>query len=73
MPCHAAVGSRVKYLVDTPEIIWGCLDSQQHLEAARRFLRAQVVHGLLATSVPQHMLGRFPLLSHQWPLVEKFK
>jgi len=68
-----AVGSRVKYLVDTPEMIWGCLDSQQYLEAARRYLRAEHVHALLGKSFPPDMLSKFPLLSHQWPLVHKFK
>ena len=34
-----AVGSQVKYLVDTPEIIWGCLDTKDYHEAACRFLR----------------------------------
>ena len=32
----AALGGRVKYLVDTPEIIWGCLDAREFLAAARR-------------------------------------
>lgn len=43
-PCccaAAALGSRIKYLVDTPEMIWGCLDSRQYLEGAKRFLRAR--------------------------------
>lgn len=35
-----AVGSRIKYLVDTPEMIWGCLDTEAYLEAAYRFLRS---------------------------------
>jgi sugar phosphate isomerase/epimerase len=34
----AAVGGRVKYLVDTPEMIWGCLDLKDYLAAAQRFL-----------------------------------
>ena len=34
----AAVGSRVKYLVDTSELLWGCLDTQDYLEAAHRCL-----------------------------------
>jgi hypothetical protein len=35
------IGSRVKYLVDTPEKIWGCLDEHMYLEAAERYLRAK--------------------------------
>ncbi len=37
----AAVGVRVKYLVDTPETLWGCLDAGDFLQAARRFLQAR--------------------------------
>lgn len=31
------------------------------------------VYKLLHTSFPGDMLAKFPLLSHQWPLVEKFR
>jgi hypothetical protein len=37
----------VKYLVDTPEKIWGCLDEHMYLEAAERYQRAREVHQLL--------------------------
>ena len=39
----AAVGSRVKYLVDTSELLWGCLDTQDYIAAAHRLL---IAHGL---------------------------
>jgi hypothetical protein len=39
-PVLAGLGARMKYLVDTPEVIWGCLDSRQWLAAAQRLLRA---------------------------------
>ncbi|KAG1666478.1 hypothetical protein FOA52_004860 [Chlamydomonas sp. UWO 241] len=68
-----AIGARVKYIVDTPEVIWGCLDSAQYLEAARRLLRAHTVRTLLLSSFPKDQLARFPLLAHHWPLVEKFR
>eukprot|EP00798_Chlamydomonas_sp_ICE-L_P025620 gene25620-11274_t len=68
-----AVGSRIKYMIDTPEMIWGFLDSCQYLEAATRFLRAQHVHAILPKSFTPDVLAKFPLLAHQWPLVEKFK
>ncbi|GLC68116.1 hypothetical protein PLESTF_000647700 [Pleodorina starrii] len=68
-----AVGSRVKYLVDTPELIWGCLDARRFLDASRRFLRAQHVHDLLASSFSPAALSKFPLLRHHWPTVTKFK
>ncbi|GIL55296.1 hypothetical protein Vafri_10857 [Volvox africanus] len=68
-----AVGSRVKYLVDTPELIWGCLDARRYLDASRRFLRAQHVHDLLASNFSPAVLAKFPLLRHHWPTVTKFK
>ncbi|GFR44388.1 hypothetical protein Agub_g5608 [Astrephomene gubernaculifera] len=68
-----AVGSRVKYLIDTPELIWGCLDAAHYLDAARRFLRAQHVHELLPTAFAPAVLDKFPLLKHHWPTVTKFK
>ncbi len=72
-PFCAAVGGRVRYLVDTPEVIWGFLDSQQHLSAAQRFLRSQLVHQQLHSKSSRAMLAKFPLLSHQWPVVLKFR
>eukprot|EP00775_Hariotina_reticulata_P013485 gene13485-13610_t len=68
-----AVGSRVKYVMDSPEIIWGCLDGQQHLEAARRLLRVHEVHEQLQAVFKADVAAKFPLLSHQWPLVVKFR
>ena len=41
-PTYAA-GSRVKFLVDTPEKIWGSLEERDRLGAARRFLAARDV------------------------------
>lgn len=66
-----AVGARVKYLVDTPEKIWGCLDEHMYLEGAERYLRAKEVHSLLTGT--EDLLGRFPLLRQQWPLIERFR
>ena len=140
----------MKYLIDTPEVIWGCLDSRRYLEAARRLLRAHQVrerhayalcasacvrwgtlcarsillpprdiacppssspsshaqahasgrlwrcvvpqsgtprsfrchpliapppqvHELLLSSFSKAALAKFPLLAHQWPIVEKFR
>ncbi|XP_009397026.2 conserved oligomeric Golgi complex subunit 1 [Musa acuminata AAA Group] len=68
------IASRVKYLVDTPENIWGCLDESMLLEASGRYLRAKEVHGLLASDAADgEMLAKFPLLRHQWQIVEGFK
>ncbi|KAL0025084.1 hypothetical protein WJX79_007064 [Trebouxia sp. C0005] len=67
-----AVGSRVKYLVDTSELLWGCLDTQDYFDAAHRYLRASEVHRLLVGTAPASM-ARFPLLRHQWPSIEALK
>ena len=68
------VCSRVKYLVDTPEKIWGCLDEHIYLEGAERYLRAKVVHSLLTgIGAQEELLRRFPLLRQQWPLIERFR
>jgi len=81
------IGSRVKYLVDTPEKIWGCLDEHMYLEAAERYLRAKEVYLLLtenghnggagggggAKKEEEELLANFPLLRQQWPLIETFR
>ncbi|KAG9448270.1 hypothetical protein H6P81_014398 [Aristolochia fimbriata] len=77
-PNHArarlySIASRVKYLVDTTENIWGCLDESMFLEASGRYLRAKVVHHLINSSVDREFLSKFPLLKHQWQIVESFK
>ncbi|OEL14964.1 hypothetical protein BAE44_0024017 [Dichanthelium oligosanthes] len=66
-----ALAARAKYLVDTPEHIWGRLDEGLLLEAAGRYLRAQVVHGRLSRDAVA--AARFPLLAHQAQLVEAFR
>jgi len=68
-----AVGGRVKFLVDTPETLWGHLDAAALLPAARRFLRAQLVHGVLGTAAASTAVRQFPLVRTQWPLVAKFR
>ncbi|XP_077225684.1 vps51/Vps67 family (components of vesicular transport) protein [Tasmannia lanceolata] len=68
------IASRVKYLVDTPENIWGCLDESMFLEASGRYLRAKVVHGIvLRINADREFLSNFPLLQHQWQIVESFR
>lgn len=68
----AALGSRVKFVVDGPEAIYGCLDGGQYLAAARRFARCVDIHKALSAH-PKQIGHRFPLLHHQWPLVRKFR
>lgn len=72
------IACRVKYLVDTPENIWGCLDESMFLEAAARLVRAKQVQHCLDSSSDNadgdgKILSNFPLLQHQLQIVESFK
>ncbi|KAL2553008.1 Vps51/Vps67 family (components of vesicular transport) protein [Forsythia ovata] len=68
------IACRVKYLVDTPENIWGCLDESMFLEASARYVRAKHVHfNLVNNKDSKNVLSNFPLLQHQWQIVESFK
>lgn len=69
----AAVGGRIKYLVDTPETLWGCLDAGSFLAAAHRFLRASLVYEALQGGDAASAMRQFPLVRTQWPLVAKFR
>ncbi|XP_078429043.1 vps51/Vps67 family (components of vesicular transport) protein [Wolffia australiana] len=66
------IASRVKYLVDTSENIWGCLDESMFLEASGRYLRASAVHGLIKDSKDE-VISKFPLLRQIWANVESLK
>ncbi|KAL3343726.1 hypothetical protein AABB24_027313 [Solanum stoloniferum] len=68
------IACRVKYLVDTPENIWGCLDESMFLESSARYARAKHVHHSLHRNKDyKSVLSKFPLLQHQWQIVESFK
>ncbi|KAH0988645.1 hypothetical protein GBA52_000128 [Prunus armeniaca] len=67
------IACRVKYLVDTPENIWGCLDESMFLESAARYSRASHVHSILTLPGHVRFLSNFPLLQHQWQIVDSFK
>jgi hypothetical protein len=69
----AAVGGRIKYLVDTPETLWGCLDAGSFLAAAHRYLRASLVYEALQGGDAASAMRQFPLVRTQWPLVAKFR
>lgn len=69
----AAVGGRIKYLVDTPETLWGCLDAGSFQAAAHRFLRASLVYEALQGGDAASAMRQFPLVRTQWPLVAKFR
>lgn len=67
------IACRVKYLVDTPENIWGCLDESMFLEAATRYVRAKHVQYILLDVNKEVDHLNFPLLQHQCQIVESFK
>ncbi|KAJ8553340.1 hypothetical protein K7X08_024018 [Anisodus acutangulus] len=68
------IACRVKYLVDTPENIWGCLDESMFLESSARYARAKHVHHSLNKNKEyKSVLSKFPLLQHQWKIVASFK
>lgn len=69
------VGCRVKFLLDTPEVLYGALDDGDVLFAARRFHAAVVVREQLSADDESRRIvaARFPLVEHQWPLVAKFE
>lgn len=70
---YAALASRIKYIVDTSEMIWGSLDAGDVLGASLRFLRAATVHKLLLQAAGASVTARFPLVSHQWSAIEKLR
>ena len=59
--------------MDTPEVIWGCLEAQAYLDAARRLLRVEEVHSHLHAAFACVVAAKFPVLSHQWQTVVKFR
>ncbi len=80
-------GTRVKFLVDTPEKIWGSLEARDRVGAARRFLAARdvlsVLRGASASSVSREdsspgattgiVARAFPIVEQQAPLLESFR
>lgn len=66
-----AAGTRVKFLVDTPEKIWGSLEARDRVSAARRFLAARDVLSVLDGE--DHVVRAFPLVKQQAPLLESFR
>lgn len=65
------IGSRVKYLVDSQEVIWTALDSKDFLEASRRLLRGQIVQESLQDD--ELVAKRFPFLQHCWKATEQLR
>jgi hypothetical protein len=70
-----AAGCRVKFVADTPELLWGALEDGEFAAAADRLGAARDVHAaLLAGADGGAAVGaRFPLLRGVWPTVEGFR
>jgi hypothetical protein len=69
-----ALANSVKFIIDTPEVIYNYLDSGEFLSAAQRYLMATDVHRSLSSQAGDRSslaTQRFPLLRHHWPLVKK--
>eukprot|EP00045_Choanoeca_perplexa_P016469 m.223513 g.223513 ORF g.223513 m.223513 type:complete len:936 (-) comp17271_c0_seq2:16-2823(-) len=65
------VGVQVKLLLDSPERIWGCLETDDYELAVYTFYLARFVHkGLSAESA---VMQQFPLLRTQWSNVMEFE
>lgn len=66
-----AAGSRLKYLVDTPEKVWGALDEREYAGAAMRYAASRdCVAACVETSEPPHLTRdeahkKFPALRQQ--------
>ncbi|KAK2078325.1 hypothetical protein QBZ16_004194 [Prototheca wickerhamii] len=68
------LGVRIKFLLDTPETVWSCLDGRDFAAGARRYLAAAEVHRVLTSRHSRHSgAAHLPLLQHQWPLIRKFR
>lgn len=68
-----AISSRIKYIIDSKEKIWGCLDAGDYLEATRRLLRARVIYEILEEKAPQDIMSRFSFLPHIWKSIQKLR
>jgi len=68
-----AMACRVKYLVDSHEVIWSCLDSGEFVEAARRLLRGELVYDRIQRFADKRLRMRFPVLEDVWPGIAQLR
>ena len=72
-----ARGSRVKFLLDTPEKIWGMLEDCDYVSGAHRLMAAVEVLGALTNSskgsAADDALRMFPVLRQQASVLSSFK
>lgn len=69
-----AAGSRVKYLVDSPEQIWGYLEAGSCYEAAKRFGASKIILACLQEKmkVDERIFKTFPLITAQANALHSF-
>ena len=69
-----AAGSRVKYLVDSPEQIWGYLEAGSCYEAAKRFGASKVILACLQEKMKaeERIFKTFPLITAQANALHSF-
>ena len=74
-----AAGSRLKYLVDTPEKVWGALDEHEYAGAAMRYVAARdCVIPCVETSEPPHLtrdeaFRKFPAFKQQTQALDSLR
>ena len=74
-----AAGSRLKYLVDTPEKVWGALDEHEYAGAAMRYVVARdCVASCVETSEPPHLtrdeaFRKFPAFKQQTQALDSLR
>ena len=74
-----AAGSRLKYLVDTPEKVWGALDEHEYAGAAMRYVAARdCVASCVETSEPPHLtrdeaFRKFPAFKQQTQALDSLR
>ena len=78
MSTTLALGSRVKFLLDTPEKIWGLLEDCDYASGAQRLTAAIEVLGALTTShqgsgAADDATRMFPVLRQQSTVLSSFK
>eukprot|EP00276_Gloeochaete_wittrockiana_P001205 CAMPEP_0184674868 /NCGR_PEP_ID=MMETSP0308-20130426/87472_1 /TAXON_ID=38269 /ORGANISM="Gloeochaete witrockiana, Strain SAG 46.84" /LENGTH=1190 /DNA_ID=CAMNT_0027122523 /DNA_START=53 /DNA_END=3625 /DNA_ORIENTATION=+ len=69
-------GCLVKFLADTPEQLWICLDNSRVLDAANRYREAERVYGHILNeqeNIAAKTLASWPLLQHLWTSVRVFR
>ena len=62
--------SQVKYIIDSQEAIYGCLDRHEFLDAAVRYLHAMELYKEFSANSGKYA-KQFPFFEHVWPSIRK--